>query len=418
MNAGTVYVIGAGLAGLSCAVKLAQQGARVTLLEAAGHAGGRCRSYFDAGLSQVIDNGNHLLLSGNHATHEYLRAIGAADKLAGPETASFAFADLRNGKRWTIALNDGRVPWWLLDKTRRAPGSSILEHVRVAKLLAAPAQKRVDEVIDCHGPLWETLLHPLLLAGLNIEPEAGSAGLAAALLRETIVAGGAACRPRVASPNLNAAFVEPALSYLNGHGASMIFGARLRRVEFDGEQAQALLFDQIQIAIDPHDRVVLATPSWVTQELMPEVAAPNEYRAILNAHFVAAAPPGAPLMTGVIGGTAEWVFAFPDRLSVTVSAADRLINRDRAALAELLWRDVASLYGLAAPLPRWQIVKERRATFAATPEQAQRRAGAGTRWANLFLAGDWTDTGLPATIEGAVRSGHKAADLAGKAGSV
>jgi len=418
MNAGTVYVIGAGLAGLSCAVKLAGNGTRVTLFEAAGHAGGRCRSYFDAGLSQVIDNGNHLLLSGNHATYDYLRTIGATDKLAGPQDASFAFADVRNGKRWTIALNDGPVPWWMLDRTRRAPGSSILEHVAIAKLLYAPAQKRVDEVIACRGPLWETLLRPLLLAALNTEPEAGSAGLASALLRETIMTGGAACRPRIASPTLNAAFVEPALSYLNGRGASVILGARLRRLEFEDETAKALLFDEIQIALDPEDRVVLATPSWVTQELVPDTPAPGEYRAILNAHFVTAAPPGAPLMTGVIGGLAEWVFAFPDRLSVTVSGADRLINRDRAELAELLWRDVAALYGLAGALPRWQIVKERRATFAATPEQAQRRAGARTRWANLFLAGDWTDTGLPATIEGAVRSGHRCADLADAAASV
>ena len=418
MKAGTVYVIGAGLAGLSCAVKLAQQGARVSLFEAARHAGGRCRSYFDASLSQAIDNGNHLLLSGNHATYDYLRTIGAVDKLAGPERATFAFADVRDGRRWTIAINDGRLPWWVLDKRRRAPGSSIWEHAAIRKLMRAPAEKRVDQVIACRGPLWETLLRPLLLAALNTEPEAGSAGLARALLRETIAAGGAACRPRIASPNLNAAFVQPALSYLNGHGASVIFGARLRRLELGEAGAKALLFDEIQIALEPDDCVVLATPSWVTQELVPDVDAPNEFRAILNAHFLAAAPEGAPLMTGIIGGTAEWVFAFPDRLSVTVSAADRLTNEDREVLAKSLWRDVARLYGLEAKLPPWQIVKERRATFAATPEQAQARAKTQTRWANLLLAGDWTDTGLPATIEGAVRSGHKAAELARAAAPV
>ena len=117
-------------------------------------------------------------------------------------------------------------------------------------------------------------------------------------------------------------------------------------------------------------------------------------------------------MTGVIGGTAEWVFAFSDRLSVTVSGADAIVDQDREALAKLLWKDVAAVHRLGAELPPWQIVKERRATFAATPEQARLRAPAATRWSNLFLAGDWTDTGLPATIEGAVRSGKKAADLA------
>ena len=117
------------------------------------------------------------------------------------------------------------------------------------------------------------------------------------------------------------------------------------------------------------------------------------------------------MMTGVIGGTAEWVFAFSDRLSVTVSGADAIVDQDRETLANLLWRDVAAVHGLGPDLPRWQIVKERRATFAATPEQARLRPPAVTRWPNLFLAGDWTDTGLPATIEGAIRSGGKAAEL-------
>jgi uncharacterized protein with NAD-binding domain and iron-sulfur cluster len=95
-----------------------------------------------------------------------------------------------------------------------------------------------------------------------------------------------------------------------------------------------------------------------------------------------------------------------------VSNADRLIEREREELAALLWRDVAIACNLPAALPPWQIVKEKRATFAATSAEEKKRPGARTRWANLFLAGDWTATGLPATIEGAVRSGRRAAELA------
>jgi hypothetical protein len=121
----------------------------------------------------------------------------------------------------------------------------------------------------------------------------------------------------------------------------------------------------------------------------------------------------------VIGGAAQWIFAFEDRLSVTVSAADDLADIDREALARRFWADIAKVHGLGPEPPPWRIVKERRATFAATPEQNARRPGARTRWANLFLAGDWTATGLPATIEGAIRSGKTAAShaltFAGKA---
>ena len=119
-------------------------------------------------------------------------------------------------------------------------------------------------------------------------------------------------------------------------------------------------------------------------------------------------------MTGVINGTAEWLFAFPDRLSVTISGADRLLDTPREELAALIWREVAEIAGIAGPLPPWQIVRERRATFAALPREDAKRPGPRTRWNNLVLAGDWTATGLPATIEGAIRSGNRAAELIGK----
>jgi hypothetical protein len=139
---------------------------------------------------------------------------------------------------------------------------------------------------------------------------------------------------------------------------------------------------------------------------------PTEFRAILNLHFRIPPQKGLPSMVGVTGGIGEWIFSYPERISVTVSNADALIDRPREALAEAVWREVQSALRLDAPLPTWQIVRERRATFAALPGQRAHRPDARTRWRNLFLAGDWTATGLPATIESAVRSGHRAAALA------
>ncbi len=418
MSTGRIYVIGAGLAGLSAAVALAGKGAAVTLIEGAGQAGGRCRSYHDATLGQVIDNGNHLVLSGNHAVHDYLGTIGATDRLAGPDVARFAFADVKTGARWTIAPNEGPLAWWVLMKNRRVPGSRLGEYLSIAKLLMPPKGKRIDEVIACKGPLWDKLLHPFLLAALNTEPEASSAELAAAIIRETLARGGRAYRPRIASPTLGAAFIEPALDYLKSKGVEVRFGKRLRALTFTDSRLSELDFTGETLTLAPDDRVVLAVPPWAAKDLVPDVKAPDEFRSIVNAHFALPAPDGAAPMTGVIGGTAEWVFAFHDRLSVTVSGADAIVDQDRETLARTLWRDVAAVHGLSDNMPAWQIVKERRATFAATPSQAAKRAGAKTRWNNLILAGDWTDTGLPATIEGAIRSGHKAARLALAASSV
>ena len=110
-------------------------------------------------------------------------------------------------------------------------------------------------------------------------------------------------------------------------------------------------------------------PPYVAAALVPGLAAPTEFRAIVNAHFRIAPPADMPPMLGVINGTTEWIFAFPGRLSVTISAADRLIDTPRDELAQTIWREVAAATGLPAELPPWQIVRERRATFAATPEQ-------------------------------------------------
>jgi hypothetical protein len=119
-----------------------------------------------------------------------------------------------------------------------------------------------------------------------------------------------------------------------------------------------------------------------------------------------------------VGGLSEWLFAYPDRLSVTISGADRLLEVPREELATRIWVEVAGLTGLHPALPAWQIVKEKRATFAATPAQDALRPPCRTRWTNLFLAGDWTATGLPATIEGALRAGETAAALASCRASV
>jgi len=413
----TLIVVGAGMAGLSAAVFAAAAGKRVVLYETAGQAGGRCRSYYDAALDAVIDNGNHLVLSGNPAVQAYLRLIGAENALTGPAQAKFAFVDLAGGARWTVRPDDGLLPWWIFDAARRVPGTGPGDYLKLMALFLAGPAARIEDAIPCRGALWRKFVRPLLLAALNTEPEKASAALAGAVLRETLAKGGRACRPRIAHPNLAAAFVEPALRMLAGNGAMIHFGQRLRRIVFEGQNVLALEFPENTVPVAPDDRVVLALPPWVATGLVPGLTAPTEFRSIVNAHFKCAPPADAPAMLGVIGGMAEWIFAFPGRISVTVSAAEAVIERDREELAQRLWQDVAAALRLPCGLPGWQIVKEKRATFAATPEQAAKRPGAATGWRNLILAGDWTDTGLPATIEGALRSGRKAAQLAGARGN-
>ncbi len=410
---GSVHVVGAGLAGLAAAVRLAGRGASVVVHEAAGAAGGRCRSYHDPLLDMVIDNGNHLLLSGNHAALSYLETIGAAGRLDGPAAAEFAFVDLASGERWTLRINRGRLPWWIFDRNRRVPGTTASDYLSFAGLLYASGEKTICEAVKCAGPLYERLARPFWLAALNIEPKEGSARLAGAIVRETLVAGGKACRPLIARDGLGQVFIEPALRFLGERNVTVAFGHRLRALDFDGDTVVGLDFGDERLAAGA-DAVILAVPPIVAADLVPDLKAPSEFRAIVNAHFRLDPPPGLAPIIGVVNGTIEWLFTFADRLSITISAADRLLDAPREMLAQKLWQEVATVTGLPTALPPWQIVRERRATFAATPCQNAKRPAATTAWRNLWLAGDWTMTGLPATIEGAIRSGNRAADLVGR----
>jgi squalene-associated FAD-dependent desaturase len=322
------------------------------------------------------------------------------------------FFDIRTGARWTIRPNPGRIPTWLFNRARRVPGTVAADYLELTRLLRARPDQCIGEVLSCKGALWERLLQPFFLGALNTRPEDASAMLAGQLVRKTFLKGGDAYRTRIANPTLAAAFVDPALAYLNSHAARVVLGQRLRAITFEDDKAAVLAFGDDTIALNPGDRVVLAVPPWVARDLLPGLDAPDDFRSIVNAHFKYPAPAGTSPMLGVIGGTAEWIFTFNDRISVTISGADAIVDRDRAELAETLWAEVCAALNLSAPLPVWQIVKERRATFAATPAQNSKRPGARTRWDNLALAGDWTQTGLPGTIEGAIQSGESAAALA------
>jgi len=406
----TVHIIGAGISGLSAAVRLANANYKVHVHEATQQAGGRCRSYFDAATNLTIDNGNHLLLSGNRHALAYARSIGTDAGLVGPKLAQFPFVDLSTGQRWLLDLGDSRLPLWVLDESRRVPDTGLADYLGLMPLIWSGKDRLVKDAIRCDGTLYRRLVQPLLLAALNLDPPEGSAGLAGAVVRETLLAGGQACRPLIARDGLSAVLVEPAIKLLQDKGASVRFSHELRELATSRGQVTELNFGDDSIAIAPGDAVVVAVPPRSAASLLPGLKTPTKFRAIVNAHFRFDPPRDAPPILGVVGGLVEWLFAFPQRLSVTISNGDRLVDMPREELAQAIWRDVCKAGSVAGELPPWQIVRERRATFEATPEQNALRPGAATGLKNLFLAGDWTDTGLPATIEGSVRSGDRAAD--------
>lgn len=415
----TVHVIGAGLAGLAAAVRLAGAktgGARVRVIvhEAAPQAGGRCRSFHDSTLDRLIDNGNHLVLSGNRSLLGLLHRVGGGEGLVPVRPAAFPFLDLRTSATWTV--RPGGL--WLFDPRRRVPDSRALDYLAALKTLKAPPEAVVADLLPPEGPLFERLWGPLAVSALNGTADRVSARLFGAVLRETLLRGERASRPMIATAGLSAAIVEPAVRWLRARGAVLRLGTRIDGIELAGDRVAALSVNGQRLELGPDDKAVLAVPAWVAERLVPGLTVPPPGSAIVNAHFRLESPvalPGGLPFLGLLGGTAEWLFARGDVVSVTVSAADALAERPAEAVAELLWQDVATALRLDSPsralLPPNRVVKERRATPDQSPDAVARRPGPVTRWTNLVLAGDWTDTGLPATLEAAVRGGERAAQV-------
>ncbi len=270
-------------------------------------------------------------------------------------------------------------------------------------------------MLDTARPIFERFWEPIAVAVLNAATDEGAARLLWPVVELTFGRSSEACRPFVARRSLSASLIDPAVDWLVERGAPPGFGRRLRRIETDAARVRRLDFGETAVDLGDGDGVVLAVPPARAAELLPDIEVPRESRAIVNAHYRLAAPvqfpDGSPLL-GLVGGHAQWIFLRGDVAAVTVSAADAMLDTPADELAALLWADVARAVGTPdAPLPAHRIVKERRATFAQTPDEVARRPPARTRYANLWLAGDWIDTGLPATIESAVRSGHDAARL-------
>jgi len=317
------------MAGLAAAVRLADAGRRVVVYESAGHAGGRCRSLFDPVLDRSIDNGNHLLLGGNSGVFGLLDRIGARDRLVGAEPVAFPFLDLASGEHWTLRPNLGPVPWWMLVAGRRVPGTSWRDYLGLLKLLRAPVDATVADCLDTRSVLYRRLWEPLAVAALNIDPASGSARLMGAVVAETFLKGGTACRPFIAARGLTDTFIDPSLRFLEAHAGAIRLRSRLRALTIRNARVTALEFTGNTVEVGAEDAVVIALPPAASVELLPGTPVPEGSTSILNVHYRLdrpAALPGGQAFLGLIGGNAEWLFARDDVISVTVSAADRLIT--------------------------------------------------------------------------------------------
>jgi zeta-carotene desaturase len=450
-----VVVIGAGFAGLSAAVRLVDAGCRVVVVEEAPRLGGRATAFTDRETGERVDNGQHVLFGCYRETYAFLRRLGT-DGLAPLQQRLSLTMIGPHGERAQLECPAWRPPWQLAGgvlRWRAMPLSDRLTAVRLMRLLGdvrregaaavaarVPADQTVSQWLEAHGQsinLSDWLWRPLAIAALNQSPDEAAAGPFVRVLGELF-------GPRVedsaigmASVPLDELYAEPAKRVVEAAGGAVLqkSSARIRtRPEGGIESVEAG-------SVSIETPAVISTVPWhalgriwavTPQSIRPIVdrAAALGSSPIVTVNFWFDGPVMAEPFIGLVGGPMHWVFdksaifnppspggfggtrAAPGHLSIVSSGAVELAAMDNAAITTAARRQLERALPATAKarLVRTVVVREHRATFSLAPG-GPLRPPAVTPLRAFYLAGDWTDTGLPGTIEGAVRSGHTAADL-------
>ncbi|HLY37836.1 MAG TPA: hydroxysqualene dehydroxylase HpnE [Candidatus Binatia bacterium] len=424
-----VAVVGGGFAGLAAAVRLVRGGARVTLLERRPFLGGRAYSFADPATGDVVDNGPHALMGAYTEALDFLAEIGASAKLVVQPRLRVALAH--------PALGVGEVAAPAVPGPLQAPlallGYRLLSLPDRARLFAgalrlaargrplagrtiAQALADVGQSQDACERFW----HPLAIATLNEAPEVAAAAPFAAVLRRAFFAGARAARFALAAVPLSELYTTDARAAIEATGGTVLTGATVAALTLHRERADGVLLrDGRRVGADA---VVLALPCAALLRVLPPVLrdAPA-FRAlagvgtspIVSVHLWLDRPVGwGSTFLGLLAGRAQWLFqCAPSRLaSVTSGARFWDDTSDDEIAAEVLADARAVLPSMAeVRCTRSLVVRERHATISLTPAADAVRPPVTTPIQNLFLAGDWVQTGLPATIEGAVQTGREAA---------
>ncbi len=439
-----IVVIGGGFAGLAAAVRLAGAGARVTVLERRGVLGGRAYSFVEPESGAVLDNGQHLFMRCYRETLAFLETLGTADRIAFQRRLAVEFVG-EDGRTARLDCPPLPAPLHLVAGLLRFDGLGLADRLRMLRVGAAlAAAARAGEAATARlealtVEAWLASLgqsaasrrlfwDPLTLATLNDGPDVASARWLVAVLRRAFLEGARAGDLGFATAGLSDLYTEQARAYVEARGGTVRTRAAVAGLEVAGDRVVAvrlapgdgLSSDARGGAWLPVEAVVSAVPHYALPALLPPALAARPPFAglaglgtspIVSFHLWYDRPITDRPFLGLLDSPLHWLFDRGSHVTVVTSGARTLIDLSRSELTALAAREVERLVPGArgARLVHAHVIKERYATPSLAPGAGRLRPGPRTPLANLILAGDWTATGLPGTIEGAVTSGHAAA---------
>ena len=434
-----VIVIGAGFAGLSAAARLASRGAHVLVLEARSRLGGRATAFPDATTGELVDNGQHVLLGCYRDTFAFLSAIGAADHVRLQQHLGVTMID-RDGRRSRLScpalpaplnLVAGVFEWDALTWRDRLSVTAMAAPLKMARdpgRAAASPGETVEQWLVRHGQterIREMLWRPLALAALNQPADRAGAVVFARVLAEMFSADSRAAAIGLPAKPLHEMYAEPARAVIEGNGGDVRTGSTAL-IHVAGDRIESVVAGTSRW----QPRAVISAVPWFAFPALFDRCPPALVDLVRRTQQMASSPIATvnlwfdrPVLdepfVGLPGRAMQLVFdkgSSPDAglscLSMVASGADSLVSQPNQALVSLAHAELVDALPATrrARLVRSTVVRERQATFSLAPGQPP-RPGPTTDIPGLYLAGDWIATGLPATIESAVRSGHQAADL-------
>ncbi len=422
-----ILIIGGGLSGLSSALYLTEMGFKVEIIEASPKLGGRTYSFEDKGKNGIIDNGQHILMGCYSYTLDYINKIKSKDKFYFQDSLQINYASPDN-KIYNLSVPEKFYPLNFLYSFINFKLLTFNERKEVLKFLfrleAIQKQIRNDQsvksLLSANGQSSSTIKtfwELVVISAMNTPIEIASAELFVEMIKIIFFSGKKSSAIIIPNTGLSEALVKPAMDLILSRGGEIYCSERVLKVEIKNEKISKIISSKREI-ID-FDYVISAIPAENMLRIIPENLKDRmnipvfNYSSIISVNLWLKKNPLKEKFYGIIGGEFHWLFNKGEYISLIKSTANKMIDLNKNELFEIVKSELKKYFTILNNIEiiDSKIIKERKATFISDSNSVKQRRKLIHNFNNFFIVGDWTNTGLPGTIESSVKSGKMISEL-------